>query len=70
MKLSQLVSIRNSMQKTVDEHGDKFSNDTKVDFDETINFLSNIISSVEKEMKMARQPYIIYQLRVELTKRE
>ena len=68
MKLRQLVTIKNSMQKTVDEHGDKFSNDTKVDFDETINFLSNIISDVENEMKKARQPYIIYQLKIELMK--
>lgn len=64
----QLVTIRDSMKKIVNEYGDRLSSETKVDFDETINFLSNIISDVEKERTKAKLPYIIYQLRVELMK--
>lgn len=66
----QLVTIRDSIQKIRDEYSDKLSNDTKVDFDETLTFLSNIISDVEKERKIARVPYVIYSLRVELMKQE
>lgn len=68
MKLKQLVLIKNSMQKTIDEYGNKFSNGTKVDFDGTINFLANIIGDVESEMKKAKHPYVIYHLKIDLIK--
>lgn len=64
----QLVAIRDSMEKIRNEYGDKLSNETKVDFDETINFMSNIITDVEKERVQAKLPYVIYQLRIELMK--
>lgn len=68
MTHKQLVTIRDSIQKIVNVCGSELSNKTKVDFNDAINFLSNIISDVEKERKVARLPYVIYHLRVELMK--
>lgn len=66
MTSKQLASIRDSMQKIVDKYGDKLSSDTKADFHDTVNFMSNILHDVELERKKAKLPYVIYQLRVEL----
>ncbi len=68
MKLKQLVSIRDSMQTIVKEYGSQLSIGTKVDFDDTIDFVSNIITDAEKERRKAieSQPYIIYDIKVEL----
>jgi len=68
MKLKQLISIRDSMQKVRNVYGSELSNDTKVDFDDTINFLNNIIDDAEKERKtsMLTRDHVIYQIRIEL----
>jgi len=68
MKLKQLVSIRDSIQKARNVYGSELSNDTKVDFDDTINFLNNIIDDAEKERKtsMLTRDHVIYQIRIEL----
>lgn len=65
MKLKQLVSIRDSMQTILKEYGSQLSTDTKVDFDDTMNLISNIITDAEKERRDAKRPYVIYDLRVE-----
>ena len=66
MQLKQLVSIRDSMKAIVNEYGSQLSCGTKVDFDDTIDYVSNIILDVERERKNARLPYVIYQIKVNL----
>jgi len=66
MQLKQLVSIRDSMKAIVAEYGSQLSVGTKVDFDDTIDYVSNIILDVERERKNARLPYVIYQIKVNL----
>jgi len=66
MQLKQLVSIRDSMKAIVKEYGSQLSVGTKVDFDDTIDYVSNIILDVERERKNARLPYVIYQIKVNL----
>ena len=68
MKLKQLVSIRDSLQVILKEYGSQLSTDTKVDFDDTIDFVSNIILDAERERSrsVVVRDNIIYALKVEL----
>ena len=68
MKLKQLVTIRDSMQKIRNKYGEKLSNETKVDFDATIDVFNNIITDAEKERdkRVSTIDHLIYHLRVEL----
>jgi len=65
MTYKELVSIRDTIKKVLEEHKDEISNNTKVHCDSTVNYLSNLILDVEKEMKFAKRPYITYNLKIE-----
>ena len=62
MKLKQLISIKETLRYILDKHGEKIDSSTKVDIDDTLDFISNIIADAKKEKKNIS----IYQLRVEV----
>ena len=62
MKLKQLVSIRDTLKYILDKHGEKIDNNTKVDMDNTLNFINNIITDAKKEKKGRT---VLYALRIE-----
>jgi len=68
MKIKQLISIRDSMQAIVKEYGSQLSIGTKVDFDDTIDFVSNIILDAEREgsKSIVIRDHMIYNLKIEL----
>jgi len=57
MKIKQLISIKDTLKYILDRHGEKIDNTTKVDIDDTLNFVNNIIIDAGK--KKGNNVYIL-----------